>query len=64
MPVEHNRQELDPPLEPGMPRPRSVEYLGERGCDGPAEPMSVRIPPELGQWDDAGAATALALLLD
>jgi hypothetical protein len=61
---DYDDDDLDPPAEPGAPRARSVEYLGERGCDGPAEPISVRIPPELAEWDDVGAATALALLLE
>ena len=49
---------------PRAPQDQGVEYLGWRGCDGPGQPMSVRVPPELGQWGDVEAATALTLLLD
>ncbi|MEJ7733658.1 MAG: hypothetical protein WKG00_31240 [Polyangiaceae bacterium] len=61
---DYDENDLDDRPAPGTTPDRSVEYLGERGCDGPGEPMSVRIPPELAEWGDAGAATALALLLD
>lgn len=57
-------EEEDMDDAPRSPLDLGVEYLGERGCDGPSEPMSVRVPPELEQWGEVEAATALALLLD
>ena len=61
---DYDDSDLDDRPAPGTTPDRSVEYLGERGCDGPGEPMSVRIPPELAEWGVIGTATALALLLD
>jgi len=46
-----------------MRRTEALTYEGERSCDGPGVPVTLRIPEELSRWGDVGSATALALLL-
>jgi hypothetical protein len=44
-------------------RTEPLTYEGERSCEGPGTPLTMRIPDELSRWGDVGSATALALLL-
>jgi len=41
----------------------SLTYEGERSCNGPGVPITMKIPNELSRWGDAGSAAAIALLL-
>ena len=44
-------------------RTERLTFEGSRGCNGPGQQLTMRIPEELNQWGDVGSATALALLL-
>jgi hypothetical protein len=42
---------------------RGDRYEGRRSCGGPTEQVTLRLPVSLGQWGDAEAAAAMAVLL-